>query len=101
VPGNTPYLRYFLAHIYQFQFHRALCKAAGHTGPLHKCSIYDSKAAGDRMKAMLAMGSSKPWPEAMKAISGESKADATALIEYFAPLHAYLKEQNKSEACGW
>jgi peptidyl-dipeptidase A len=101
VPGNTPYLRYFLAHIYQFQFHRALCKAAGHSGPLHKCSIYDSKAAGDRMKAMLAMGSSKPWPEAMKAISGESKADATALIEYFAPLHAYLKEQNKGETCGW
>jgi peptidyl-dipeptidase A len=101
VPANVPYLRYFLAHIYQFQFHRALCKAAGHTGPLHKCSIYGSKAAGDRMKAMLAMGASKPWPEAMKAISGETKADAAALIEYFAPLQAYLKEQNKGEQCGW
>ncbi len=101
VPSNVPYLRYFLAHIYQFQFHRALCKAAGHTGPLHKCSIYGSKAAGDKLKAMLAMGASRPWPEAMKAISGESKADAAALLEYFAPLSAYLKEQNKGEQCGW
>ncbi len=101
VPANVPYLRYFLADIYQFQFHRALCKAAGHTGPLHKCSIYGNKAAGDRLKAMLAMGASKPWPEAMKAISGETKADASAILEYFAPLSAYMKEQNKGEQCGW
>ncbi len=101
VPANVPYLRYFLADIYQFQFHRALCKAAGHTGPLHKCSIYGSKAAGDKMWAMLSMGASKPWPEAMKAVSGETKADAAAMLEYFAPLQAYLKEQNKNEQCGW
>ncbi|NUP06748.1 MAG: M2 family metallopeptidase [Polyangiaceae bacterium] len=101
VPANVPYLRYFLAHIYQFQFHRALCKAAGHTGPLHKCSIFKSEEAGKKLAAMLAMGSSKPWPEAMKALSGETKADASALIEYFAPLHAWLKEQNKGKQCGW
>ncbi len=101
VPANVPYLRYFLADIYQFQFHRALCKASGHKGPLHKCSIYGSKEAGAKMSAMLAMGASKPWPEAMRAISGETQADATAMIEYFAPLMTWLKEQNKGEQCGW
>lgn len=101
VPANVPYLRYFLADIYQFQFHRALCKATGHTGPLHKCSIHGNTAAGDKLKAMLALGASQPWPEAMKAISGESKADASAILEYFAPLSAYLKEQNKGRQCGW
>lgn len=101
VPGNTPYTRYFLAHIYQFQFHRALCKAAGHEGPLHTCSIHGSKAAGDKLQAMLKMGSSKPWQEAMMAITGESQADASALLDYFKPLHAYLKEQNKGQQCGW
>jgi peptidyl-dipeptidase A len=101
VPANTPYVRYFLAAIYQFQFHRALCKVAGHQGPLHTCSIYGSKAAGDRLKTMLAMGASKPWPEALAALSGETRADASALVEYFAPLQAWLKEQNKGEQCGW
>jgi peptidyl-dipeptidase A len=101
VPGNTPYVRYFLARIYQFQFHRALCKAAGQKGPLHTCSIYGSKEAGAKLKAMLAMGASKPWPEAMRAISGETKGDASALVEYFEPLRKWLKEQNKGETCGW
>lgn len=101
VPANTPYTRYFLARIYQFQFHRALCKVAGHQGPLHTCSIYESKAAGEKLKAMLAMGASKPWPEALAAISGERQADATAMLDYFAPLVKYLREQNKGEKCGW
>jgi peptidyl-dipeptidase A len=101
VPGNTPYMRYFLAAIYQFQFHRALCKASGFKGPLSQCSIYGSKEAGAKLKAMLEMGASKPWPEAMKAISGESQADASAILEYFQPLDVWLKEQNKGEKCGW
>lgn len=101
VPGNTPYMRYFLAHIYQFQFHRALCKAAGHTGPLHSCSIFGSKPAGDKLKAMLALGASVPWPKALEALSGETKADATAILDYFAPLRKFIQEQNKSETCGW
>jgi peptidyl-dipeptidase A len=101
VPANTPYTRYFLARIYQFQFHRALCKAAGHTGPLTTCSIYDSKPAGAKLRAMLAMGASKPWPEAMKALSGETEGDPGALLEYFEPLRKWLKEQNKGEVCGW
>ncbi len=101
VPASVPYIRYFLARIYQFQFHRALCKAAGHTGSLDTCSIYGNKDAGKKLADMLSMGASKPWPEAMTAITGESKADATAMVEYFEPLTKWLKEQNKGQSCGW
>ncbi|XXZ17925.1 M2 family metallopeptidase [Sorangium sp. So ce307] len=101
VPANVPYTRYFLASIYQFQFHRALCKAAGHTGPLHTCSIHGSKAAGEKLRAMLSLGASRPWQEAMQAMTGESEADPGAMLEYFEPLRRWLKEQNKNEVCGW
>jgi len=101
VPSGTPYTRYFLAHIYQFQFHRALCEAAGHKGPLHTCSIYGSKAAGDKLKAMLALGASRPWQDAMQVITGQRQADPSALLDYFEPLRKWLKEQNKAEVCGW
>jgi len=94
VPANTPYARYFLAAILQFQFHRALCREAGFNGPLYQCSIYGNKKAGDKLHEMLAMGLSKPWPEALKAMTGEDKMDATAIIDYFAPLKAWLDEQN-------
>jgi peptidyl-dipeptidase A len=94
VPANTPYARYFLAAILQFQFHRALCREAGFSGPLYQCSIYGNKKAGEKLKAMLAMGQSKPWPEALKAMTGEDKMDATAIIDYFAPLKQWLDEQN-------
>jgi peptidyl-dipeptidase A len=95
VPANTPYARYFLAAILQFQFHRALCRDAGFNGPLYQCSIYGNKKAGEKLHAMLAMGLSKPWPEALKAMTGEDKMDATAIIDYFAPLKTWLDEQNK------
>ncbi|XXT55865.1 M2 family metallopeptidase [Sorangium sp. So ce590] len=101
VPANVPYTRYFLAHIYQFQFHRALCKAAGHTGPLHACSIHGSEAAGEKLRAMLSLGASRPWQEAMQAMTGETGADPSAMLEYFEPLRRWLKEQNKGEVCGW
>jgi peptidyl-dipeptidase A len=101
VPGNVPYIRYFLAFIYQFQFQRALCKASGHTGPLHTCSIYGNKAAGAKLQALLAMGASRPWQEALSAMSGETKADAGAMLEYFAPLRGWLREQVKGNKCGW
>jgi peptidyl-dipeptidase A len=101
VPTNTPYVRYFLALLLQFQFHRALCRAAGWKGPLHECSIYGNKAAGEKMRAMLELGASKPWPEALKALSGEDKIDAEAMLEYFAPLAGYLKEANAGQKCGW
>ncbi|HEY0063578.1 MAG TPA: M2 family metallopeptidase [Telluria sp.] len=95
VAADTPYARYFLATMLQFQFHRALCREAGYTGPLNRCSIYGNKKAGDKLQAMLAMGASKPWQEALKAVSGEDKIDGQALLEYFAPLKVWLDEQNK------
>jgi peptidyl-dipeptidase A len=101
IPGNTPYTRYFLSHVMQFQFHRALCDAAGYEGPLHNCSIYNSEAAGDALGAMLAMGASKPWPEAMEALTGQRRMDADAIIDYFQPLMTWLNEQNAGRQCGW
>jgi peptidyl-dipeptidase A len=101
VPNNTPYMRYFLARVLQFQFHRALCKKAGWTGPLHECSIYGNKAAGEAFKKMLAMGASKPWQDALFELTGQREMDATAMVEYFAPLQKWLEEQNKTEQCGW
>ena len=98
VASDTPYARYFLAHVLQFQFHRALCKEAGDTGPLYRCSIYGNKKAGAKFQQMLAMGTSKPWPEALKAVTGSEKMDATAMLEYFAPLKTWLDEQNKQLA---
>lgn len=94
VPANTPYSRYFLAAILQFQFHRALCREAGFTGPLYQCSIYGNKKAGEKLKTMLAMGLSEPWPAALKAMTGEDKMDATAILDYFAPLKTWLDQQN-------
>jgi peptidyl-dipeptidase A len=103
VPGNVPYARYFLARIYQFQFQRALCQIAGETGPLHRCSIYGNKAAGERLNQMLSLGQSKPWPEALETLTGQKQMDATALADYFAPLKAWLDEQNKKNnyPVGW
>ncbi len=86
VPANTPYTRYFLAHILQFQFHRALCEAAGHEGPLHRCSIYGNRRPARGCSTMLEMGASRPWPEALEALTGEREMDATAILDYFAPL---------------
>ncbi len=101
VPANVPYMRYFLAHILQFQFHKALCEAAGHTGPLHTCSIYGSKAAGAKLRAMLELGASVPWPDALEKLTGTRTMDAAPLVEYFAPLVAYLEAQNEGRSCGW
>jgi peptidyl-dipeptidase A len=101
IASNTPYARYFLARILQFQFHRALCEAAGQKGPLHRCSIYKNKAAGQRLNKMLSMGKSKPWPDALEAISGQRQMDATAILDYFAPLKKWLDEQNQGEKPGW
>ncbi|UGQ45379.1 M2 family metallopeptidase [Massilia endophytica] len=98
VPADVPYARYFLADLLQFQFHRALCREAGYTGPLHQCSIYGNEKAGKKLQAMLEMGVSKPWPEALKAISGEDRIDGQALLDYFAPLKAWLDEQNRQLA---
>ncbi len=101
VPGNTPYTRYFLARFLQFQFHRSLCEIAGDEGPMHRCSIYGNQKAGERLNAMLQMGRSKPWPDELEALTGQREMDATAMLDYFAPLKAWLDEQNKGRQCGW
>jgi peptidyl-dipeptidase A len=101
VPANVPYSRYFLADILQFQFHRALCREAGYTGPLHRCSIYGNKAAGAKLAAMLEMGASRPWQEALYAMTGERQIDATAILDYFKPLMDWLEKENKGRPVGW
>ena len=101
IPASTPYTRYFLATIYQFQFFRAACRIAGWTGPLNRCSIYGNKQVGERLNAMLKLGSSKPWPEALEAFTGEREIDASAIRDYFAPLDRWLTEQNRGQTCGW
>jgi peptidyl-dipeptidase A len=101
VPANYSYTRYFLAHILQFQFHRELSKIAGCTSPLHRCSIYESAEAGRRLSAMLELGQSRPWPDALEALTGSRQMDATAIVDYFAPLKAWLDEQTKGQKAGW
>jgi peptidyl-dipeptidase A len=101
VPNNTPYARYFLAAVLQFQFHRALAKSAGCTTPLHRCSIYDNKEAGERLKKALAMGASKPWPDVLEVLTGQREMDASAIADYFAPLKTWLDEQNQGRKVGW
>jgi peptidyl-dipeptidase A len=101
VPANTPYTRYFLAHILEFQFHRAMCRQAGYNGPLNRCSIYGNKEVGARLEKMLAIGLSRPWPDALETLTGQREMDASALLEYFAPLKQWLDEQNKGHEVGW
>jgi len=101
IPGNTPYTRYFLSFVLQFQFYEAACKMAGWKGPLHRCSFYGNKKVGERFKAMMEMGASKPWPDALQAFTGTREMSGKSLIKYFAPLSKWLAEQNKGKRCGW
>ena len=101
VPASTPYMRYFLARILQFQFYKAACEQAGWTGPLHRCSFYGNKDVGEKLNAMLEMGMSKPWPDALEAFTGSREMDGSAMLAYFQPLMTWLEEQNKGKTCGW
>ena len=101
IPGNTPYARYFLARLLQFQFYKAACDMSGWKGPLHRCSFYGNKEVGQRLNAMLAMGASKPWPDALQAFTGNREISGKPMLEYFAPLQAWLKQQNAGKQCGW
>ncbi|XP_033730620.1 angiotensin-converting enzyme-like isoform X2 [Pecten maximus] len=101
IPGNTPYIRYFVSYILQFQWHKALCDEIGYVGPLHRCDVYRDSAAGDLLRNMLMLGSSKPWQEAMEVITGSPEMSVLPMVEYFDPLLQWLKEQNKEENIGW
>jgi peptidyl-dipeptidase A len=101
IPGNTPYARYFLAHILQFQFYKAAADQLGWKGPLHRCSFYGDKEVGARFNKMMEMGASKEWPDALEAFTGSRQMDGSAMLAYFAPLMKWLEEQNKGKQCGW
>ena len=101
IPANTPYARYFLASILQFQFYQALCDISGHKGPLHQCSFYQSREAGERFQAMLAQGASQPWQDTLQELTGSRSMDGSALFTYFAPLMGWLEQQNQGRQCGW
>ena len=101
IPGNTPYTRYFLARILQFQFYKAACDQAGWEGPLHRCSFYGNKEVGEKLNAMLEMGASKPWPDALEAFTGSREMSGKAMMEYFAPLKEWLDKQNAGKPSGW
>jgi peptidyl-dipeptidase A len=101
IPANTSYTRYFLSYILQFQFHRALCEAAGNKGPLYECSVYGNAEAGKRFREMLALGQSQPWQDTLEKLTGTRQMDASAILDYFAPLQAWLTEKNQGQSCGW
>ena len=101
VASHTPYMRYFLADILEFQFYRAMCKEAGYTGPLNRCTFYQSKEAGAKLNKMLEMGASKPWPDALEVLTGQRQMDASAILDYFAPLKKWLDEQNRGLRSEW
>jgi peptidyl-dipeptidase A len=101
IPGNTPYTRYFLAHLLEFQLHRGLCKAAGYKGPLNRCTIYGNKEVGEKLERFLSAGRSRPWPDLLEELTGEREMDASAILEYYAPLKKWLDEQNRGRTCGW
>ena len=101
IPASVPYMRYFLARILQFQFYQAACEQAGWEGPLHRCSFYGNEEVGKNLNAMLEMGASKPWPDALEAFTGTREMSAKPMLEYFAPLKEWLDEQNKGKPTGW
>jgi len=101
IPANTPYARYFLARILQFQFYKAACDMSGWKGPLHRCSFYGNKEVGQRLNQMLSMGASHPWPDALQAFTGSREMSGKPLLEYFAPLQSWLEQQNRGKQCGW
>ena len=101
VAASVSYTRYFLADILQFQFQRSACQQIGWQGPLHRCSIYGERAVGEKLNQMLALGDSQPWPDTLQVFTGSREMDATAIMDYFAPLNVWLEEQNRGQKCGW
>ncbi len=101
IPGNTPYLRYFLSYVMQFQFHKAACEMAGWEGPLHRCSIYGNEEVGEKFNTMLELGATQPWPDVLETFTGTREMDGSAIVEYFDPLIDWLEDENEGRSCGW
>ena len=101
IPGNTPYTRYYLAQILQYQFHESLCNQMGFEGPLHECSIYDNELAGKKLRAMLSLGQSQEWQVALEALTGTRSLSGKSMLNYYKPLKDWLDVQNTDRTCGW
>ena len=101
IPGNTPYTRYYLAKILQYQFHESLCNQMGFEGPLHECSIYENELAGEKLRAMLALGQSQEWQTALEALTGTRELSGKSMLNYYQPLKDWLDIQNAERTCGW
>jgi peptidyl-dipeptidase A len=101
IPGNTPYTRYYLAKILQYQFHESLCNQIGFEGPLHECSIYNNELAGEQLRAMLSLGQSQEWQVALEALTGTRTLSGKSMLNYYKPLKDWLDVQNASRSCGW
>ncbi|CAG0920638.1 unnamed protein product [Notodromas monacha] len=101
VVNDVPYIRYFVAHVLQFDFHQTLCELAGQFNPskpdekpLHECDIDGDKTnAGAKLKVLLQAGSSKHWAETLEGLTGHSEMTVDPLLNYFKPLRDYLKQQ--------
>ena len=101
IPGNTPYTRYYLAQILQYQFHESLCNQMGFEGPLHECSIYDNELAGKKLRAMLSLGQSQEWQVALEALTGTRTLSGKSMLNYYQPLKDWLDTKNADRVCGW
>jgi peptidyl-dipeptidase A len=101
IPGNTPYTRYYLAKIMQYQFHESLCNEMGFKGALHECSIYNNPEAGIKIRNMLALGQSKPWQDAFEALTGDRALSGRSILNYYKPLQDWLEKENQGRSCGW
>ena len=101
IPGNTPYTRYYLARIMQYQFHESLCNDMGFSGPLHECSIYGDKLAGEKIISTMAMGQSAPWQDAFEKLTGSRNISGDSVMNYYKPLKEWLDIQNNDRSCGW
>lgn len=101
IPANTPYTRYYLARIMQYQFHEALCNAMNFDGLLHECSIYGNQIAGEKIISTMALGQSQPWQDAFENITGSRKLSGSSVMNYYKPLKEWLDKQNENRMCGW
>uniref|UniRef100_UPI0039BD93C6 Angiotensin-converting enzyme 2 n=1 Tax=Homo sapiens TaxID=9606 RepID=UPI0039BD93C6 len=101
VSNDYSFIRYYTRTLYQFQFQEALCQAAKHEGPLHKCDISNSTEAGQKLFNMLRLGKSEPWTLALENVVGAKNMNVRPLLNYFEPLFTWLKDQNKNSFVGW
>ncbi|UYZ63832.1 M2 family metallopeptidase [Hymenobacter weizhouensis] len=87
------YYDYALSYVILFQLHDHIAKKILKQDP-HATNYYGSKEVGQFLADIMRPGSSKDWRTVLKEKTGEDLS-ARAMVEYFEPLMAYLKQQNK------